>query len=161
MIFTLVTCSSKPSQRCMPRYWSSSVKSKWWRKVRNLTCLFRCVSAPHRCPLSQHFSGVLSIFLHFPLHWKSQLYLLRLFPTFHKKVDKVRSHKKILWAIILIRFYARLIRRKQGTSTAHEDFLLHETMHRNGVHHGRIYLKVGTISQYFTYEFYIWRESHN
>ena len=118
------------------------------RKVRNLTCLIRSVSAPHRCPLSQYFSGVLSIFLHFPLHWKSQLYLLRIFPTFHKKV-KLRLPKKVLCLILLVRFYARLIRRKPGNSTTHEDFLLHETMHKNGVHHGRIYLKVGTISQNF------------
>ena len=49
--------------------------------------------------------------------------------------SKVRSPKKVLCEIVLVRFYARLIRKKQGNSTAHEEFLLHETMPRNGVHH--------------------------
>ena len=64
-------------------------------------CLFRSVSAPDRRPLSEYFSGVLSIFLHFPLHWKSQLYLLRLFPTFHKKVKlgpQKRFCVKLFWS---------------------------------------------------------------
>lgn len=49
----------------------------------------RPVVAPHRCPLSQYFSGVFSIFLHIPVHWQPQLYLLCLFPAFHEKVKLV------------------------------------------------------------------------